>query len=82
MASFQRDYSCDLQIHHQFGPTAAVSTGRPRSTIRPHAGYLWIPTKPGLTRAAVRTVHAAQRSLVMQVFGAPLRSGALLLSRP
>ncbi|WP_331743617.1 hypothetical protein OH809_44700 (plasmid) [Streptomyces sp. NBC_00873] len=57
-------------------------------------GYLWIPTKPGrarggeeppkpgLTRAAVRTLHAAHRTLVMQVFGAPLRPGALLLSRP
>ncbi|WP_331759007.1 hypothetical protein OH782_42320 (plasmid) [Streptomyces sp. NBC_01544] len=57
-------------------------------------GYLWIPTKPGrprhgeeppkpgLSRAAVRTLHAAHRTLVMQVFGAPLRPGALLLSRP
>ncbi|WP_331763310.1 hypothetical protein [Streptomyces sp. NBC_01238] len=57
-------------------------------------GYLWIPTKPGrprdgneppkpgLTRAAVRTLHAAHRTLVMQVFGAPMRPGALLLSRP
>ncbi|MEV6312554.1 hypothetical protein AB0M10_28690 [Streptomyces sp. NPDC051840] len=57
-------------------------------------GYLWIPTKPGrprggaeppkpgLTRAAVRTLHAAHRNLVLQVFGAPLRPGALLLSRP
>ncbi|WP_328406440.1 hypothetical protein OHS70_38490 (plasmid) [Streptomyces sp. NBC_00390] len=53
-------------------------------------GYLWIPTKPGrtrdgieppkpgLTRAAVRTLHAAHRTLVLQVFGAPLRPGALL----
>ncbi|MGW0784158.1 hypothetical protein [Streptomyces sp. NPDC002913] len=57
-------------------------------------GYLWIPTKPGrprggeeppkpgLTRAAVRTLHSAHRNLVLQVFGAPLRPGALLLSRP
>ncbi|MEW1657907.1 hypothetical protein [Streptomyces sp. NPDC093707] len=53
-------------------------------------GYLWIPTKPGrarhgieppkpgLTRAAVRTLHAAHRNLVLQVFGAPLRPNALL----
>ncbi|MFJ4843226.1 hypothetical protein [Streptomyces sp. NPDC088746] len=57
-------------------------------------GYLWIPTKPGrprggeeppkpgLTRAAVRTLHSAHRNLVLQVFGAPLRPGALLLPRP
>ncbi|KIE24630.1 hypothetical protein LK08_23785 [Streptomyces sp. MUSC 125] len=53
-------------------------------------GYLWIPTKPGraragveppkpgLTRAAVRTLHSAHRTLVLQVFGAPLRPYALL----
>ncbi|MFF0684277.1 hypothetical protein ACFYVW_37605 [Streptomyces tendae] len=53
-------------------------------------GYLWIPTKPGreragvqppkpgLTRAAVRTLHAAHRSLVLQVVGVPLRPYALL----
>jgi integrase len=52
-------------------------------------GYLWIPTKPGrprggrepvkpgLTRAAVRTLHAAHRTLVSQVLGTPLRPGAL-----
>ena len=52
-------------------------------------GYLWIPTKPGrprggrepvkpgLTPAAVRTLHAAHRTLVSQVFGTPLRPGAL-----
>ncbi|MFI9809555.1 hypothetical protein ACIHEJ_35395 [Streptomyces sp. NPDC052301] len=53
-------------------------------------GYLWIPTKPGrtrngveppkpgLTRTAVRTLHSAHRTLVLQVFGAPLRPLALL----
>lgn len=53
-------------------------------------GYLWIPTKPGreragvqppkpgLTRAAVRTLHAAHRNLVLQVVGVPLRPYALL----
>jgi hypothetical protein len=52
-------------------------------------GYLWIPTKPGrprggrppvkpgLTRAAVRTLHAAHRALVSQLLGTPLRPGAL-----
>jgi site-specific recombinase XerC len=51
-------------------------------------GYLWIPTKPGrprggrppvkpgLSRAAVRTLHAAHRTLVRQVRGTPLRPGA------
>jgi integrase len=51
-------------------------------------GYLWIPTKPGrprggqaavkpgLTPAAVRTLHAAHRTHVSQVLGAPLRPGA------
>lgn len=53
-------------------------------------GYLWIPTKPGreragvpppkpgLTRAAVRTLHAAHRNLVIQTVGVPLRPYALL----
>ena len=52
-------------------------------------GYLWIPTKPGrprggrepvkpgLSRAAVRTLHAAHRTLVTQLLGTPLRPGAL-----
>ena len=52
-------------------------------------GYLWIPTKPGrprggrppvrpgLTRAAVRTLHAAHRTLVSQLLGTPLRPGTL-----
>jgi hypothetical protein len=52
-------------------------------------GHLWIPTKPGrprggrppvkpgLTRAAVRTLHAAHRTLVSQLLGIPLRPGAL-----
>jgi hypothetical protein len=55
-------------------------------------GHLWIPTKPGrprggnppvkpgLTRAAVRTLHAAHRSLVSQVLGTPLRPGAFRVS--
>ena len=57
-------------------------------------GHLWIPTKPGrprggrepvkpgLTPAAVRTLHAAHRTLVCQVLGAPLRPGALRGSGP
>ena len=52
-------------------------------------GYLWIPTKPGrprggrpavkpgLSRAAVRTLHAAHRTLVSRLLGTPLRPGAL-----
>lgn len=52
-------------------------------------GHLWIPTKPGrprrgyrpvkpgLTPAAVRTLHAAHRTHVSQVLGTPLRPGAL-----
>ena len=52
-------------------------------------GYLWVPTKPGrprggrppvkpgLTPAAVRTLHAAHRTLVSQLLGTPLRPGAL-----
>ena len=52
-------------------------------------GHLWIPTKPGrprggipapkpgLTPAAVRTLHASHRSLVSQMLGTPLRPGAL-----
>ncbi len=57
-------------------------------------GYLWIPTKPGrprggrapvrpgLTPAAVRTLHAAHRTLVSQVLGTPLRPGALRAPGP
>ncbi|HEY4849329.1 MAG TPA: hypothetical protein VII22_00955 [Streptosporangiaceae bacterium] len=57
-------------------------------------GYLWIPTKPGrprggrepvkpgLTPAAVRTLHAAHRTLVSQVLGTPLRPGAFHTSGP
>jgi len=57
-------------------------------------GYLWIPTKPGrprdgrepvkpgLTPAAVRTLHAAHRTLVSQVLGTPLRPGAFRVARP
>jgi hypothetical protein len=57
-------------------------------------GYLWIPTKPGrprggrepvkpgLTPAAVRTLHAAHRTLVSQVLGTPLRPGAFQTSGP
>jgi integrase len=52
-------------------------------------GHLWIPTKPGrprggqppvkpgLTPAAVRTLHHSHRVLVSQVLGTPLRPGAL-----
>jgi len=52
-------------------------------------GFLWIPTKPGrprggrppvkpgLSRAAVRTLHAAHRTLVSQLLGGPMRPGTL-----
>jgi len=55
-------------------------------------GHLWIPTKPGrprggrpavkpgLTCAAVRTLHAAHRTLVSRVLGTPLRPGAFRAS--
>lgn len=71
-----------------------VRAGITRQLEGSDPGYLWIPTKPGrprngeeppkpgLTRAAVRTLHSAHRNLVLQVFGAPLRPGALLLPRP
>ena len=57
-------------------------------------GHLWIPTKPGrprggrppvkpgLSRAAVRTLHAAHRTLVSQVRGSPLRPGAFRAVSP
>ncbi len=57
-------------------------------------GHLWIPTKPGrarggqppvkpgLTPAAVRTLHHAHRVLVSQVLGRPLRPGALRAPGP
>jgi hypothetical protein len=57
-------------------------------------GHLWIPTKPGrprggrepvkpgLTPAAVRTLHAAHRTLVSHVLGVPLRPGAIQAAGP
>jgi hypothetical protein len=57
-------------------------------------GHLWIPTKPGrprggrepvkpgLTPAAVRTLHAAHRTLVSHVLGVPLRPGAIRAQGP
>jgi hypothetical protein len=57
-------------------------------------GYLWIPLKPGRPRggidpvkpglkpAAVRTLHAAHRSLVSRVLGTPLRPGAFREAAP
>lgn len=67
-----------------------VRGGRGTALEGSDPGYLWIPTKPGcervgvqppkpgLTRAAVRTLHAAHRNLVLQVIGVPLRPYALL----
>ncbi|MFD3815165.1 hypothetical protein ACFWRZ_08865 [Streptomyces rubiginosohelvolus] len=52
-------------------------------------GHLWIPTAPGRPRggdevtppglhpAAVRTLHAAHRRLVLELLGRPIRPGAL-----
>jgi site-specific recombinase XerC len=52
-------------------------------------GHLWIPTKPGrprggeppvkpgLSPAAVRTLHHAHRTLVSQLLGGPMRPGTL-----
>jgi hypothetical protein len=46
----------------------------PTKPGRPRGGQP--PVKPGLNQAAVRTLHAAHRTLVSQVLGAPLRPGA------
>jgi hypothetical protein len=51
-----------------------VKPGRPRGD-RP-------PVKPGLTPAAVRTLHHAHRMLVSQLLGTPLRPGALRETDP
>jgi hypothetical protein len=57
-------------------------------------GHLWIPVKPGrprggrepvkpgLTPAAVRTLHAAHYTLVSRVLGTPLRPGAIRAAGP
>jgi hypothetical protein len=57
-------------------------------------GHLWIPVKPGrprggrepvkpgLTPAAVRTLHSAHYNLVSRVLGVPLRPGAIRASGP
>jgi len=47
---------------------------------RPRGGRL--PVKPGITPAAVRTLHAAHRALVSQVLGTPLRPGAFREASP
>lgn len=51
-----------------------VKPGRPRGGID--------PVKPGLTPAAVRTLHASHRSLVSQILGTPLRPGAFREAGP
>lgn len=51
-----------------------VKPGRPRGGLN--------PVKPGLTPAAVRTLHASHRSLVSQVLGTPLRPGAFREAGP
>ena len=47
----------------------------PDQARRPRGGRA--PVKPGLSRAAVRTLHAAHRTLVSQVLGAPASSRRL-----
>ncbi|MER5482560.1 hypothetical protein ABT024_05000 [Streptomyces sp. NPDC002812] len=68
-------------LRQRAGITAALEGSDP--------GYLWVPTKsgrprggrdtppPGARRAAVRTLHAAHRRLVLDILGTPLRPGAL-----
>jgi hypothetical protein len=51
-----------------------VKPGRPRGGLP--------PVKPGLTPAAVRTLHAAHRTLVSRVLGTPLRPGAFHAASP
>jgi hypothetical protein len=51
-----------------------VKPGRPRGGLD--------PVKPGLTPAAVRTLHASHRSLVSQILGTPLRPGAFREAGP
>jgi hypothetical protein len=64
----RRAMSCP-RYRRERGLWIPVKPGRPRAG-RP-------PVKPGLTPAAVRTLHAAHRRLVSHVLGIPLRSGAL-----
>ncbi|MFB8025958.1 MULTISPECIES: hypothetical protein [unclassified Streptomyces] len=68
-------------LRQRAGITAALGGSDP--------GYLWVPTKsgrprgghdtppPGARRAAVRTLRAAHRNLVLSVLGRPLRPGEL-----
>ncbi|MFD0352936.1 hypothetical protein ACFVHW_04190 [Streptomyces sp. NPDC127110] len=68
-------------LRQRAGITAALEGTDP--------GYLWIPTKigrprsgpdtppPGARRAAIRTLHAAHRTTVLDILGTPLRPGAL-----
>ncbi len=52
----------------------------PDQAGRPRGGRE--PVKPGLTPAAVRTLHAAHRNLVSRVLGVPLRPGAIRAQGP
>lgn len=68
-------------LRQRAGITAALEGSDP--------GYLWIPTKPGrprpgheppppgARRAAIRTLHATHRRLVLNLLGHPVRPGAL-----
>ncbi|MEU1824149.1 hypothetical protein ABZ502_17195 [Streptomyces abikoensis] len=70
-------------LRQRAGITAALEGTDPR--------YLWIPTKPGrprpghqppppgARRAAIRTLHATHRRLVLRLLNRPVRPGALRL---
>ncbi|MFE3609760.1 hypothetical protein [Streptomyces goshikiensis] len=72
-------------LRQRAGITAALEGSDP--------GYLWVPTKsgrpragqdtppPGARRAAMRTLHATHRRLVLDILGTPLRPGALRTTR-
>lgn len=87
------DHPLDKHTVEILGRWLDVRAGITKALEGSDPGYLWIPTKPGreragvqppkpgLTRAAVRTLHSAHRTLVLQVIGVPLRPYALLPRR-
>jgi integrase len=87
------EYPLDKHTVEIMGRWLNVRAGITKALEGSDPGFLWIPTKPGreragvqppkpgLTRAAVRTLHSAHRNLVLQVVGVPLRPYALLPRR-
>jgi site-specific recombinase XerC len=82
-------YPLDADAAHILQRWLTVRAGITAELEGSDPGYLWIPTKPGrprggeppvkpgLSPAAVRTLHHGHRTLVSQLLGGPMRPGTL-----